>query len=172
MAAVKGPKFLEMLLGLPAKGPPLHQPPRVWVQGQVGEGGLGWEPTAWPSPGLTSPPRAGKFSIRACAFTQPSFYRNTRFSPHTLHTAPPGHTSPGQAVERSQPTPSSQPLRHQTYGFPSARGVGGQEGPGSKGLGTAGVVVTPGGCASTWRPSPGLVGGALSQLWLSPFYAP
>lgn len=167
MAVVKGPRFLEMLVAL--QRVPLHQPPRVWVQGQVGEGRLGWESTAWPSP---RPPRAGKFSIRACAFTQPSFYRNTHFSPHTLHTAPPGHTSPGRAVERSQPTPSSQPLRHQSYGFPSARGVGGQEGPGSKGLGTAGVVVTPGGYASSWRPPPGLAGGALSQLWLSPFYAP
>lgn len=56
LAALKDPKFLEVLLGLSPKGIPphthTHQLPRVWIQGQTGEGRVAWKPTAWPSPRL------------------------------------------------------------------------------------------------------------------------
>lgn len=76
-AAVKGPKFLEVLLGFLARGTPSISLGgygfRGWL-GRVGQepGVLSWDGIP---PGLTSP-------LRACAFTQPSFYRN----PHHLST--------------------------------------------------------------------------------------
>lgn len=38
-AAVKGPKFLEMLLGLPAKGPPSTSLPGCGFRGRLGRAG-------------------------------------------------------------------------------------------------------------------------------------
>lgn len=81
------------------------------------EAGTGWlrlggAPGVLPQcrlpPDLTSPLRAGEFSVHgACAFTQPSFYSNTQFLPtHTAHGSPGAHSiSPRRVVERSQPTP-------------------------------------------------------------------
>lgn len=50
--------------------------------------------------------QVGKILFSESAFTQSSFYRNAHSSPHILHTAPRGCTSPGRALEHSQPTPS------------------------------------------------------------------